>query len=379
MKHLIKIILFLSISISSCKQEGPKVEFSAKIAYQSYKSSIEKQINFNYSDTLQKQWGRLNLWDTKESLYSCLSFFINNDSVAGVDCLKNLITAANLKQKSIDGVHGLHIGNLYIQPVRFNFRRQAYYAYNNKYNTYYTWYPPEFATYVLQQDSTSIHNFVIKTTFASLVQKKEMLYKNEMYKDVFFFFGQKEAKTYSIIEHKNTNSHLSYSLKDSYFFSVFKNIIGEMKTLQQIDSLLPLFQNQCNYSGYSPIEMHCIYFSDSTFSTKTTQKILIEIVDTCKIKSQPYSFLDIYEKQSIADLAKLELIYPDLTKEKIPEIAAYAAQTKPTFIYFKRAYRSSYRHEPYYYFIFYYVDFSPFLPPRLRDMQVVFPRRFGLS
>jgi hypothetical protein len=89
--------------------------------------------------------------------------------------------------------------------------------------------------------------------------------------------------------------------------------------------------------------------------------------------------LDIYEKLTIADLSKLELIYPDFTTEKLPQIAEYAEKTKPTFIYFKRAYRSGHHKEPYYYFILFYIDFQPFMPPRLRDMQVVFPRRFGLS
>jgi hypothetical protein len=79
------------------------------------------------------------------------------------------------------------------------------------------------------------------------------------------------------------------------------------------------------------------------------------------------------------NLDSLALVFGDYKLDSLTEIKQYIKNTKPTLVYLKRSYRASFGNEPYYYFIFYYIDFQSFMRPRLRDMQVVFPRRFGLS
>jgi hypothetical protein len=388
LKYLNNFILVIAIFLLGCNKHDIKYAYSAETARIEYSNQAKKILSIsninNYSDTLIKLWGNLNF------LYTNNINFIQKPSFFIADSIKNMNLANILKpvtSLTVDNLNhdklSLHIGNLFIQPVQFTYPhiRQEYYMYNTYYNTYYAWYPQEWAIYVLQNDENSYKKFNVKKCQPNFTKTKTILYS----RDIIHYMGTTEYwdssyhASFNIVSHTAAIPYTIYSLQQSFHFEMLAKITAELDNYLQIDSLIIFLQNQGNYITHSFSDNHCITFIDTIVYQKQGDKFLYRLKDTCKLRTTPYIFLDIYEKISIAGLSELELIYPDFTKEKIPEIAEYAEKTKPTFIYFKRAYRSGYSNEPYNYFIFYYIDFIPFMPPRLRDMQVVFPRRVGLS
>jgi hypothetical protein len=232
-------------------------------------------------------------------------------------------------------------------------------------NDFYSfWYPLDWGTYVLQQDTNNTPLFIIDTILNANINITKKI-NNRILSQTFFY-----KKTFTII--KNTSDALFsvHSLKQMPFYLNLSNIIQNTGQIQKtgIDSLLQLLQNQGNRSRMHETNYTTIIHWDS-LNNKSGHFL------RTLIEERVYAYQ--YVSLENIDTFRFEII--DGTAPYFKAIEEYAKKTQPTLIYLKNCYRNSLSNEPYYYFIFYYIDFLPFMPPRLRDMQVVFPRRFGLS
>ena len=242
-----------------------------------------------------------------------------------------------------------------------------------KNSAYYFWFPVDLGAYILEQDTAASYLFEIDTTILAAT------FSTENSKLAKFYDGKKEGlseEKFTIIKNRKHLPFTMHSIKNAGFFADFKAIIDNSgaNSIGEMGALCQILQNQINYSRTNPTKRKYLLALDSLAAgQKFIRTWTYENTDYENKKlDNPYEYLTINEFNNT------RLVLPDYEIDSLLEIKAYAAQTKPTLIYWKRNYRTSFHYEPYYYFIFYYVDFSPFLP-RLRDMQVVFPRRFGLS
>jgi hypothetical protein len=249
-----------------------------------------------------------------------------------------------------------------------NFPTLYYDFHNTKTPDYYFWYPIDFGAYILEHDTSANYLFDIDTILNAYT------FGLENTKHTKFNYGKLEAlKTMALTSVKNRKNEpfTIHSLKSASFVKDLKYIIDNSgcSTIQEINQLCQILQVQYNFSTMNPSARQYILSLDSLSNGQN----FIRLWRDEEYKFETYEFLD------NASFNKLELAFADYTTDNLSELKAYIQKTKPQLMYLKRNYRSAFNNEPYYYFIFYYIDFTPFMPPRLRDIEVVFPRRFGLS
>jgi hypothetical protein len=249
-----------------------------------------------------------------------------------------------------------------------NFPALYYDFYNIKTPDYYFWYPIDFGAYILEHDTSANYLFDIDTILNAYT------FSLENTKHTKFNYGKIEALkniAFTSVKNRKNEPFTIHSLKSASFFKDFKDIIDNSgcSAIQEINQLCQILQVQGYFSTMNPSARKYILSLD----TLSNGQKFIQLWRDEEYKFETYEFLD------NANFDKLELIFGDYTTDNLSELKAHIQKTKPQLMYLKRSYRTSFSNEPYYYFIFYYIDFMPFMPPRLRDMQVVFPRRFGLS
>jgi hypothetical protein len=288
------------------------------------------------------------------------------------------------------------IGNLDIVANRINIShlcctraQNSFSIYNRSTRKIYFWLPFEWAQYVSDLDSNIIKIKTIKTVLA-MATRSNTLAKQELYGfiDTHVYPEFVLSNSYSYYYIADSLPYLAYSLNKTAHFEVLSNIFNDMyfADKKSVDTLLQLLQSQHKWD----MDVNCKCFHITAVSDtcpiakqkpkyKADQYIIWDGENCQSIKSITAGIHDTnidYMRISIERFDTMSILLSNGYKENLTDIKKYVKETKPTFIYYKKMvhnFRTSYN-----YFIFYYIDFVPFMPPRLRDMQVVFPRMFGL-
>ncbi len=275
--------------------------------------------------------------------------------------------------------------------------RRSCFAYNAEQGTYYAFLPFCWATYTLYTDSIFVSNLQEKQCSVSY-RRKIVLPRHE---DCLALFEEGKSKEYvdsfllnkqrisyeprdssynkysitSYIEFSNEERFFAYSLgKHPQIRRIDSMLFGLDLSINRLDTLLRFLHNAATFPPMDFMRGQRHYIE--RISLKEGAQGISYISDTAVILKYEAGviLMDAFERLCLPDLQNLELLYPDFSSEKVPEIAEYAQQKKPTFIYFKRAQIRN--DNTAYYFLFYYLDYIPFYGWHLRDMEVVFPRRF---
>jgi len=377
-KYCVFLILYFCFIIS-CAPKNPIKTPTPKIDIPYIEAQLDSQIQMY--DTLHTKCYK------KTALYSEVNRF--NLTGNNRTLLLNYIIgdiggdySSILKLNNID-VYG---DNLVVDD--FTIVQNVYLLHNKTTNKIYFWLPFEWANYVSLLDTNIIKVNDCKYSLSMSAQIDTVLepqYWGLGYSAKYPKFRTEEYFYYTI---SDTLSYLAYSLKQEHHFNTLQQIFEDISFIDKskIDTLLQLLQSQYrtkiekNNNCFSIVNVSDTNPTGLQFTPEDLRHLPIYKYTTWRCQKCPEIKEHIsteYLLISADKINSLQFILPDGYIENLDEIAEYAKRTKPAFIYYKpfaRNYSS-----PYYYFIFYYIDFLPFMPPRLRDMQVVFPRRFGLS
>jgi hypothetical protein len=366
----------------SCAPENPTKTLTPKIDIPYIEAQLNSQIQM-YDTSHTKVFKRvtaanevnhfsLNEERTKKNLIAQCIYNINNDNYIMIGSIKMLYF------------------NFVAIPICCSSTQNSSLFYDSTNNKVKLWIPFEWAQYVSELDTNHIkmnctQHLLSMSARSNTLQEKELWGFSGTYPYPIFSTDQLFIY-YSI---SDSLPYLAYSLKGKHHFEMLQQIFETATFAKkvEIDTLLQLLQNQYRYDHNRNNRCFLIDTVMNTDAFADKKRMSIDKRNMPIYKSviwQGQECPEIRERIrteylpiNAEKITSLQFILPDGYIENLDEIAEYAKRTKPAFIYYKpfaRNYSS-----PYNYFIFYYIDFIPFMPPRLRDMQVVFPRRFGLS
>ncbi len=293
----------------------------------------------------------------------------------------------------------IRIGSAYILSENLDFEGVVtYYVYDTVTQQRYVWLTWDWAHYVMHTDSSFSKKYEWQTSsfalpyrkmhytytipsymhYASPPEKQAIVEKMQkdnysMEKGLEEGFLQKleapiEKEPYYTWHAYSDSAFHAFSIAHTFPFSVLDSIVSCLRVdSSYIDTALQYLQSTSSYDVYiSGCHWNCNKSIDVFPSGK---KILHYERYDCQYMPYEERITAAFERISLLDLAKMELVYHDGKIEKMTAIADYAKYKNPTFMYFKRRNNA-------YYFLFYYLDHHWLWGWRLRDMEVVFPRRF---
>lgn len=267
----------------------------------------------------------------------------------------------------------------------------CHYIYRSARNRYYFNLPFGWANYLLRTDSALIRASTVQVCSVKVLKQIRWVQQRYEAQDYSSIQAENieqrknninwEGVRFNAVPFRQLKQEKKLYVKSVYAHRQTQKITEITKGLyvrrNEMDTLLRHLHNTGNYFPRDWVTAPRWIIEDFIADRNSGEIGLHVMLDTpFMIENTPkYTrSIDVFERMEVEDLERLELMYPDFTVDKIPEIVAYARQKKPTFIYFKRGKTED---EPVaYYFLFYYMDYIPFWGWRLRDLEVVFPRRF---
>lgn len=411
MFRLFFLILLLNYIFVACQNSQPKANtINIEREFNQLKSLVQEKLSFFIKRQLQH---RFKYRETevyrapKVSLDIAIGCFLLSKYAWVEEALdsSNSVFFDDLKSKTAHK-QGITMGNTvvlsYVNTINAagggGVLTKIYFLYNPYKKVIYPWIPIEWANYIVHVDSTkikkdyewqeetivrkkthSVYPFVYYMSVykddyerAKEEQKKHIaqLKKNEKIREYCRFYNCAVLKT-------PTDSFKAYSMREEEAFRLLDTVVAQVPqyTVNGIDTLLSYLHNPSFYTATQGFDYTGQCYIEGIAKDSLGQPYLEVLEDTLQwLFGTPY-ISNVFERVTVEDIRNTQLHYPDYTTEGVGAVANYAEKRRPTLMYFKRI-SSFVRDDTAYYFLFYYLDYHWFWGWRLRDLEVVFPRRF---